>query len=90
MRQRSNPAGSLDKMLRIPRISPLKNELNSPEHLSRTPGIDNFTSFNLNLDAKVTFYPGNRIDCYSFSHMISSLFLKKDFYLVCAIGYIST
>ena len=33
MNQRSDAAGSCDKMLRVTRIPPLKDELDTPEHL---------------------------------------------------------
>jgi hypothetical protein len=31
---RSDPAGTLNKMMGIPGIAPLQNQLNAPEHLT--------------------------------------------------------
>jgi hypothetical protein len=74
---RSDPARALHKMVRIPRIAALKDHFNAAEHLSRTPGIDDFTAGDLNLDAEVAFDSCYWINDISFSHILSSL-KKKD------------
>jgi hypothetical protein len=72
---RSNPAGALHEMLGIPRIAPLKNELDPPEHRPGAPGIRHFAPGHLNLDLEVALDSGYRINRDSLSHMISSIFV---------------
>jgi hypothetical protein len=72
---RSNPAGALHEMLGIPRIAPLKNELDAPEHRSGAPGISHFAPGHLNLDLEVALDSGDWINRDSLSHMISSIFV---------------
>jgi hypothetical protein len=69
---RSDPAGALHEMLGIPRIAPLKNHFDAPEHLPRAPGVGHFASGHLDFDAQVAFDSGYRINRDSLSHMISS------------------
>jgi hypothetical protein len=76
---RSDPARALHKMMCIPGIASLQNQLNAPKHLSGTPGIDDFASRHLDFDPEVSFNSGNRIYRYSFGHMISSCFSAKGF-----------
>jgi hypothetical protein len=64
-------------MLGISRVTALQHDFDAPEHLAGTPGIYNFTAGHFNLNAKMTFDPGNRIDHYSLTHIISSLLLKR-------------
>jgi len=58
-------------MMCIARIPPLKNHFNAAEHLPGAPGIDNFTSGDFHLDAKVAFDSGDRINYNSLAHMFS-------------------
>ena len=73
----SDPARALHKMVGIPRVATLQDQLNTPEHLPRTPGVDNFAAGHFDLDPEVAFDSGDGIYRYSFSHMISSLFTVK-------------
>ena len=66
----SDPAGSLDKLVRIPRVYSLENELNAPEHLTGTPGIFNLTAFYFHFNTKVAFYPCDWVYDYFFSHVV--------------------
>jgi hypothetical protein len=75
----SDPAGSLNKKWGISWVTPSQDDLNSPEHLSRTPGIDNLAAFNFHLDPQMTFNPCNRINHHSLAHNISSLCSKSYF-----------
>jgi len=61
-------------MLGITGISALQDHFDPPEHLPGTPGVFNLASLYFNFDSKMSFDSRNRIDGYSFSHMISSLF----------------
>jgi hypothetical protein len=70
------PQERCHEMMRIPRIAPLKNQLDAAEHLARTPGIDDFASGHFHLDAKVAFDSGDRINYNSFTHMSPPLFSK--------------
>jgi hypothetical protein len=72
MNVRSDPAGALHEMLGIPRIAPLQNEFDAPEHLPGAPGINDFPSGHFNLDPHVAFDSSDRINHDSLSHMISS------------------
>jgi hypothetical protein len=74
---RSDPAGSLNEMLRIPWIPPLQDQFDPAEHLPRAPGIFNLSAFYLYFDAKVAFYSCNRINRYSFTHMSPPRILKR-------------
>jgi len=47
----SDPAGALDKMVCIARITPLKDDLYSSKHLTRAPGIYHLSPGHLNFDA---------------------------------------
>jgi hypothetical protein len=71
---RSDAAGALYKMVGVPRVSALQNELDAPEHLARAPGIDNFASGYLDFDSKVTLNSGDRIYCYSLCHVVPPFF----------------
>ena len=76
---RSDTAGALDKMVGIPGIASLKDQLNTPKHLAGTPGVNNLAAGNFDLNSEVTFDSGDRIYRNSLCHMISSLFtVKKD------------
>ena len=90
MCQRSDAAGALNKMMRVPWVTSLENQFDPPEHLARAPGVLDFAAFDLYLDTKVAFDSGNWIYRYSFTHIISSFFLKKDYVLIDAAGYISS
>jgi hypothetical protein len=67
---RSNPAGSLHKVVRIPGIAALQYQLDSAEHLPGAPGVYDLAAFNFHLDAQVAFDPGNRINYDTFSHKL--------------------
>jgi hypothetical protein len=64
----SDPAGALHKMVGVPWITSLKYHFNAPEHLSRTPGIDDFAAFYLHLNLEVAFYSGDWINYNAFTH----------------------
>jgi hypothetical protein len=66
---RSDATGSGDEMMRIARVAPLKNQLDTAEHLARTPRIDDFTPGHFHFDAKVTLDSGDWIHYYSFTHI---------------------
>jgi hypothetical protein len=68
---RSDPAGALHEMVRIARITPLKNHFNAAKHLPGTPGIDDFAACDFHLDPQVAFNAGNWINDYSLAHMVS-------------------
>jgi hypothetical protein len=72
----SDPAGSLNKMVGIPGIPALKNQLDSSEHLTRTPGILDLASLDLDFDAKVSFNSGNGVYHYSVTHIYLSSYLQ--------------
>jgi hypothetical protein len=74
---RSDPAGALHEMLGIPRITPLENDFNAAEHLPGAPGVNDFASGHLDLDAEVPLDAGYRIDDDSLSHMVSFTLLKE-------------
>jgi hypothetical protein len=69
----SDPAGALDKMMCIAWVPPLKDEFDSSEHLSGTPGVYDLAPGHFHFNAKMPFNPCDRIYCNSFSHMFSSL-----------------
>jgi hypothetical protein len=73
----SDSAGALHKMMGIPRIASLQDQLDPTEHLAGTPGVDNFAAGHFDLNSEVAFYSGDWIYRNSFSHMISSLFRSK-------------
>ena len=75
---RSDPAGSLHKMMGVPRISAQQYQLDSPEHLPRTPGINNLAAGQLYLDAQMAFDSCDRINGDSLRHIRSSFYWKKD------------
>ena len=77
MRQRSDAAGALNKMMCVLWIPSLKNQFDPPKHLSGTPGIYHFAPCHFHFDAKVAFNSGNRIYRYSFCHIISPPFFSK-------------
>jgi hypothetical protein len=64
----SDPAGTLHKMVGVPRITTLEYHFNTSEHLSRTPGIDDFAAFYLHLNLEVAFYSGDWINYNTFAH----------------------
>jgi hypothetical protein len=72
MNVRSDPARALHEMVSVPGIPSLQDDFDPPEHLAGTPGVDNLATRYLNLDAKVAFYSGNRVDYNSLGHMFSS------------------
>jgi hypothetical protein len=67
---RSDPAGALHKMVRIPGIAALQYQLDTTEHLSGTPGVNDFTAFNFDLDTQVAFDSCNRINYNTLSHKL--------------------
>ena len=71
---RSDPAGALHKMMRIPGIPSLEDQLDAAEHLAGAPGIGNLATLNLDFNTKMTLNSGNRIDCYSLTHMFPPIF----------------
>jgi hypothetical protein len=71
---RSDAAGALYKMMGIPGIASLKDQLDPPEHLTGTPGVNHLAAGDLDLNSEVTFDSGDRIYRNSFCHMISSIF----------------
>ena len=75
---RSDAARTLDKMMGIAGISALQDHFDPPEHLPGTPCVFDLAPLYFNFDSKMSFDSCNRIDGYSFSHMISSLFAEKD------------
>jgi hypothetical protein len=68
----SDTTGALHEMVRIPRIAPLEDYFDAPEHLPRTPGILDLATLDLNFDPEVAFYSRNRIYDDSFCHIGSS------------------
>ena len=74
---RSDPAGALHKMLRVPGIPALENQLDATEHLAGAPGIGNLATLNLDFNTKMTLNSGNRIDCYSLTHMFPPILSKR-------------
>jgi hypothetical protein len=74
---RSDPAGALDEVIRVTRITSLQNDFNASEHLPGAPGIDNLAPRHLDFDAQVAFYSSNRIYNNSLRHMISSFRQKE-------------
>ncbi len=58
-------------MMRITRITPLKNHLNTTEHLPGAPGINDFAACNFYLDAKMPFDSSDWINYNSLAHMVS-------------------
>jgi hypothetical protein len=70
---RSDPAGSLHKMMRVPRIPAQQYQFDPPEHLPRTPGIHDLAIGNFDLDAQMAFYPCYRVYYNSLRHLFSSL-----------------
>jgi hypothetical protein len=66
----SDPAGTLGKQWCIPGIPSLQDNFNTPEHLTGAPGVDDFASRHLHLNAQVALYPCNRIDGDSLSHYV--------------------
>jgi hypothetical protein len=66
---RSDPTGTLHKVIGVPGITPLKNHLDASEHLSRAPGIDDLTPFDFDFDPHMAFDPGDRIDYDAFTHL---------------------
>jgi hypothetical protein len=70
---RSDPAGALHEVLGIPRIAPLQNEFDAPEHLPGAPGVNDLAAGHFHLDPHVAFDSGYRVNNDSLSHMISSL-----------------
>jgi hypothetical protein len=78
MNVRSDPAGALHEMLGIPRIAPLQNELDAPEHLPGAPGVDDLAAGHFDFNPHVAFDSGDRINRDSLSHMISSISGKKN------------
>jgi hypothetical protein len=76
---RSDPAGALHEMLGIPRISSLQDDFDAAEHLPGAPGVDDFASGHLDLDAEVPLDAGYRIDDDSLSHMISFIQFEKGY-----------
>jgi hypothetical protein len=84
----SDPAGALNKMMRIPWIASLKDHFNTAEHLTGAPGIYDLAAGHLDFDSKVSFDSGNRINCNSLCHMSSSIFKRKIVNRV-SVGYIS-
>ena len=71
---RSDAAGALYKMVGIPRVSALQDDLNAPKHLSRAPGVDNLATGHFDFDSKVALNSGNWIYRYSLCHMIPPFF----------------
>ena len=65
----SDPAGTLGEKRRISGITPLENYLDTPEHLTRAPGVDNLSSGHLYFDPQVALYSGDRIDRNFLSHV---------------------
>jgi hypothetical protein len=70
---RSDPAGSLHKMMRVPRIPAQQYQFDPSEHLPRTPGIHDLAIGNFDLDAQMAFYPCYRVYYNSLRHLFSSL-----------------
>jgi hypothetical protein len=67
---RSDPAGTLHEVVRIPGIAALQYQLDTTEHLPGTPGVNDLAAFNLHLDSQVAFDPGNRINYNSLCHKL--------------------
>ena len=57
----------------IPGVAPLQNDLDTPPHGARAPGIGDLATVYLGLDAQVPFDTGDRIYDDSFCHDYSSL-----------------
>lgn len=74
---RSDPARTLNKMVRIPWVPSLKNQFDAPEHLAGAPGVFDLTTLNLDFDTKVALYSCNRIYRYSLAHMFPPSLLKR-------------
>jgi hypothetical protein len=70
----SDTAGALHKMVSIPGIPALQNELNTPEHLPRAPGIYDLAAGHLDLNAEMTFNSRDWIYGYSLCHRVPPLF----------------
>ncbi len=85
----SDPAGALNKMMRVPGVPALKNNFDPAKHLPGTPGVDDLAALHFHLDARWPLYSGNRINRYSVTHMILLILfessVKSD--VICMIGY---
>jgi len=68
----SDPAGTLGEERCIPGVAPLKNDLDTPEHLTRAPGVYNLSICHLHFNAQVALYPSDRIYRYCLSHGLVS------------------
>jgi hypothetical protein len=60
-------------MMGVLRVSAQQYQLDSPEHLPRTPGIHDLAIGNFDLDAQMAFYPCYRVYYNSLRHIFSSL-----------------
>jgi hypothetical protein len=76
MNVRSDAAGALHEMLGIPRIAPLKDDFDAPEHLTGAPGVDDLATGYLDFDSKVALDSGYGINRDSLCHKISSVMFE--------------
>jgi hypothetical protein len=67
---RSDPAGALHKVVRIPGIATLQYHLDTTKHLPGTPGVNDLAAFNFHLYTQVAFDSGNRINDNTLSHKL--------------------
>jgi hypothetical protein len=68
---RSDAAGALYEVMGIAGIAPLEDHFDAAEHLPGAPGIHHLAAGHFHLDAKMAFDSGNRIDGYSFTHIMA-------------------
>jgi hypothetical protein len=71
---RSDTTGALHKMVGIPGVSTLQNELNTPKHLARAPGIHHLAAGHLDFNPQMALNSGDWIYRYSLCHMVPPLF----------------
>jgi hypothetical protein len=66
---RSDAARALYKMVGIPGIPALQNELDAPKHLARAPGIHHLAAGHLDFNPEMTLNSGYGVYRYSLCHM---------------------
>jgi hypothetical protein len=71
---RSDAAGTLHKMVGIPGVSALQNELYTPKHLARAPGIHYLAAGHLDFDPEMTLNSGDWVYRYSLCHRVPPFF----------------
>jgi hypothetical protein len=76
---RSDATGSRHEMVRITRVAPLENQLDTAEQLARAPRVDDFASGHFHFDAKVALDSGDRIHYNSFTHIYNLPLLFKGY-----------